>query len=211
MDTDPNRWIDRYPKVDQDYGRVTRLEAEIKELQSRIKTLEDNSEAEYTSKITTWAESLGCVQDREARCDSETEPDAEPPYRMVEPTNIGAVVMGAWFDALFTRFDRELNPWVSLRTGCVYEWVDIPDPQPYQNCTLTADDPEPPVDSSVRSPEGVVSVRWPSGWSDIGLPRGQRFGWDEVTETPVTLLYRGEEDTHSSGLKWTEMHDDSAE
>ncbi len=124
--------------------------------------------------------------------DSESEPDAEPPYRMTEPENVGAVVMGAWFDALFTRFDRELNPWVSLRTGCVYEWVDIPDPQPYQNCTLTADDPEPPVDSSVRSPEGVVSVRWPSGWSDIGLPRGQRFGWDEVTETPVTLLYRGE-------------------
>lgn len=291
MDTDPNRWIDRYPKVDQDYGRVTRLEAEIKELQSRIKTLEDNSEAEYTSKITTWAESLGCVQDREARCDSETEPDTEPTYRMVEdgdgdiwgqvgsgkwacithpsltihswerlqgdyapltphdpgydcedhtatkeapclklnpkvetrcgkgknhigghvddagriwfdplepepprrmaePTNIGAVVMGAWFDALFTRFDRELNPWVSLRTGCVYEWVDIPDPQPYQNCALTADDPEPPEGSVVLDVEGQAWQLWGSYWTTDGNEQS----WEAIVTDcgPLTLLYRGE-------------------
>lgn len=205
MDTDPNRWIDRYPKVDQDYGRVTRLEAEIKELQSRIKTLEDNSEAEYTSKITTWAESLGCVQDREARCDSET----EPPYRMAEPENVGAVVVSGGFRLV--RIWEVGHNWADLRTGKQYRWVNITDPHPYQNCILTADDPEPPVGSVVRLPEGMVSVRWFSGWSDIGLPRGQWFGWGEVAALSVTLLYRGDDDIHSSGLKWTEMHDYSAE
>lgn len=32
-----------------------------------------------------------------------------------------------------------------------------------------------------------------------------------VSEVQVTILYRGDDDIHSSGLKWTEMHDDSAE
>lgn len=341
MDTDPNRWIDRYPKVDQDYGRVTRLEAEIKELQSRIKTLEDNSEAEYTSKITTWAESLGCVQDREARCDSETEPDTEPTYRMVEDgdgdiwgqvgsgkwacitrpsltihswerlqgdyapltphdpgydcedhtatkeapclklnpkvetrcgkgkNHIGGHVDDAgriWFDPLepepprrmadkvkshtrlktsdvrafqkqrirrqkrafeelrelddeFESMETEPQPYRMTRPtsrdalvidgGKVWRpvlgpdgmwksdddsdwvtWEVLTDPEPFQNCALTADDPEPPEGSVVLDVEGQAWQLWGSYWTTDGNEQS----WEAIVTDcgPLTLLYRGE-------------------
>lgn len=121
----------------------------------------------------------------------ETSMTGPEPERMAEPKNVGAVVMGAWFDALFTRLDRELNPWVSLRTGCVYEWVDIPDPQPYQNCTLTADDPEPPVGSVVRADAGLVSERGVERWNSPWYTNAPTT-WAEVADGSVTLLYRGE-------------------
>ncbi len=58
---------------------------------------------------------------------------------------------------------------------------------------LTADDPEPPIGSVVRddhcgSYERIDSG--PLGWR--ASRSGYHVGWVDITETTVTLLYRGE-------------------
>ena len=116
------------------------------------------------------------------------EPDAEPPYRMTEPENVGAVVVSGGFRLV--RIWEVGHNWADLRTGKQYRWVSIADPHPYQNCTLTADDPEPPIGSVVRAITGLVRERsgrlWRAPWGGAALT------WASVAASPVTLLYRGE-------------------
>ena len=121
------------------------------------------------------------------------EPDAEPPYRMTEPENVGAVVVSGGFRLV--RIWEVGHNWADLRTGKQYRWVSITDPHPYQNCTLTADDPEPPVGSVVRDEVRQVWRRELTGWEMTGS--SQRYGWSEMVQLnfrsgAVTLLYRGE-------------------
>ncbi len=119
--------------------------------------------------------------------DSETEPDAEPPYRMAEPTNFGAAVIDdrvIWI--------RDINGyWRSGVYVYTLDWCDLDDPHPYQNCVLTADDPEPPVGSVVRGPAGLVSERGAECWNSPWYTNAPTT-WAEVADGSVTLLYRGE-------------------
>lgn len=58
---------------------------------------------------------------------------------------------------------------------------------------LTADDPEPPVGSVVWDDACGSYERihdGPHGWASARS--GYRVRWSDITETPVTLLYRGE-------------------
>ena len=108
-------------------------------------------------------------------------------YRMTRPTNIGAAVIDA---GLFVwRLPSEAR-WRADEGMAWCQWADIADPQPYQNCTLTADDPEPPLGSVVRSLQGVVSEREGYGWRTT-LGDTTRT-WLVVSAEPVTLLHRGE-------------------
>jgi len=120
--------------------------------------------------------------------DSETEPDAEPPRRMAEPTNIGAAVVDA---GLFVwRLSSEAR-WRADEGMAWCQWDDITNPQPFQNCVLAADDPEPPVGSVVRDLDGLISERGEDCWRVAGT--GHAGGtWAGIAAWPVTLLYRGE-------------------
>lgn len=117
------------------------------------------------------------------------EPDAEPPYRMTEPENVGAVVVSGGFRLV--RIWEVGHNWADLRTGKQYRWVSITDPHPYQNCTLTADDPEPPIGSVVLDRDRGMWQRLSLVWYLAGLD--VRRGWNGLRAVgPVTLLYRGE-------------------
>lgn len=118
----------------------------------------------------------------------ESDPTPEP-YRMAEPTKIGASVISD--GTVFTRTDNSDTPWRQHHDlGLApLRWDWIRSPQPYQNCVLTADDPEPPNGSIVMGGRGDVwrysGGYWVSNvyfdcWQDMG-----DFG-------PFTLLYRGE-------------------
>lgn len=113
----------------------------------------------------------------------------ETPYRMAEPENVGAVVVSGGFRLV--RIWEVGHNWADLRTGKQYRWVNITNPEPFQNCTLTADDPEPPIGSVVHHGGGTVSKRYPCGWLSIGL-KYSFIPWEQEAITPVTLLYRGE-------------------
>ena len=111
------------------------------------------------------------------------------PYRMTEPTKIGASVISD--GTVFTRTDNSSTPWMRLRDWQWCDWETITDPQPYQNCTLTADDPEPPVGSVVRADAGLVSERGVERWNSPWYTNAPTT-WAEVADGSVTLLYRGE-------------------
>ena len=113
------------------------------------------------------------------------------PYRMARPTNDDALVIDGgkvWRpvfgpDGMWEADDHD--NWAV--------WETFTDPHPYQNCVLTADDPEPPEGSVVRddhcgSYERIDSG--PLGWR--ASRSGYHVGWVDITETTVTLLYRGE-------------------
>lgn len=119
------------------------------------------------------------------------EPDAEPPYRMTRPTNRDALVIdgGKVWRPVF----GPDGMWEADDDGDWVAWETFTDPQPYRNCVLTADDPEPPEGSVVRddhcgSYERIDSG--PLGWR--ASRSGYHVGWVDITETTVTLLYRGE-------------------
>ena len=62
-------------------------------------------------------------------------------YRMTRPTNIGAAVIDA---GLFVwRLSSEAR-WRADEGMAWCQWDDIANPQPFQNCTLTANDLESP-------------------------------------------------------------------
>ena len=151
-------------------GRLARV---VEEQSARIESLESGSR---------WAANLFNGPDMQ-----EPEPDAGPPYRMAEPENVGAAVVDA---GLFVwRLSSEAR-WRADEGMAWCQWADIADPQPYQNCTLTADDPEPPIGSVVRAITGLVRERsgrlWRAPWGGAALT------WASVAASPVTLLYRGE-------------------
>jgi hypothetical protein len=135
------------------------------------------------------AHRLQSLEGSNVKRDSESEPDAEPPYRMAEPPNCDALVIDngkVWRpvfgpDGIWEADDD--SDWVV--------WEVLTDPQPFQNCTLTADDPEPPIGSVVHHDGGTVSKRYPSGWLSIGLEYSFIL-WEQEAINSVTLLYRGE-------------------
>ncbi len=123
----------------------------------------------------------------DARPGPDPEPDAEPPYRMAEPTNFGAAVID---DGVVWR--RASNgQWGADEYAYQNDWSELDDPHPYQNCTLTADDPEPPIGSVVLDRDGGMWQRLSLVWYLAGLD--VRRGWNGLRAVgPVTLLYRGE-------------------
>jgi len=111
------------------------------------------------------------------------------PYRMAEPENVGAVVVSGGFRLV--RIWEVGHNWADLRTGKQYRWVSITNPEPFQNCALTADDPEPPIGSVVLDRDGGMWQRLSLGWCLAGLD--DTCGWNGLRAVgPVTLLHRGE-------------------
>ena len=118
---------------------------------------------------------------------SPKQPEPAPePYRMTRPTNFGTAVID---DGVVWRLAPN-GLWGADEYAYQNEWDDITDPQPFQNCVLTADDPEPPIGSVVRAITGLVRERsgrlWRAPWGGAALT------WASVAASPVTLLYRGE-------------------
>jgi len=135
------------------------------------------------------AHRLQSLEGSNVKRDSESEPDAEPPYRMAEPPNCDALVIDngkVWRpvfgpDGIWEADDD--SDWVV--------WEVLTDPQPFQNCTLTADDPEPPIGSVVLDRDGGMWQRLSLDWCLAGLDDTR--GWNGLRAVgPVTLLYRGE-------------------
>ncbi len=115
----------------------------------------------------------------------------DSPYRMTRPTSCDALVIdgGKVWRPVF----GPDGMWEAGNDSDSVAWETFTDPQPFQNCILTADDPEPPIGSVVRddhcgSYERIDSG--PLGWR--ASRSGYHVGWVDITETTVTLLYRGE-------------------
>ena len=156
-----------------------------------IKTLEGVMRADLGDWIIkgTRGEFYPCKPDVFATKYEETSMTDTEPYRMAEPKNFGAAVID---DSVI--WIRDIHGyWRSGVYVYTLDWCDLDDPHPYQNCILTADDPEPPEGSVVRddhcgSYERIDSG--PLGWR--ASRSGYHVGWVDITETTVTLLYRGE-------------------
>lgn len=111
----------------------------------------------------------------------------ETPYRMTEPNRAGAVVVSDY--DLYVRINTaDKLAWLQISSGGYYRWEDIADPQPDQNCHLTADDPEPPVGSVILF-RGRAYQRYNSIWVSTDLSRD--YDWGDFTAT-VVLVYRSE-------------------
>lgn len=110
----------------------------------------------------------------------------ESPYRMAEPENVGAAVIDA---GLFVwRLSSEAR-WRADEGMAWCQWADITDPEPFQNCVLTANDPEPPNGSIVMDGRGDVWRHSGGYWvSNVYFDCWQNMG----DFGPFTLLYRGE-------------------
>ena len=117
-------------------------------------------------------------------------------YKMKEPNNAGAVVI----DEDGSRWTREFppsqdeplwqEPWGSWGKG-MRHWRSIPNPVPFQNVILTADDQEPPIDSVIVDARGGSLQRGQLGeWFVSGLDDSLTWAY---LNFPVTLVYRGEE------------------
>lgn len=120
----------------------------------------------------------------------ERTPSEPQPYRMTRPTSRDALVIDGgkvWRpvfgpDGMWEADGGEID-WAV--------WETFTDPHPYQNCTLTADDPEPPIGSVVLDRDRGMWQRLSLVWYLAGLD--VRRGWNGLRAVgPVTLLYRGE-------------------
>ena len=113
----------------------------------------------------------------------------DSPYRMTRPTNCDALVIdcGKVWRPVF----GPDGMWEAANDDDSVAWEAFTDPQPFQNCILTADDPEPPVGSVVRADAGLVSERGVERWNSPWHTNAPTT-WDEVADGSVTLLYRGE-------------------
>ena len=156
-------------------GRLARV---VDEQSDRIEALEENS--------SRWAVNLFDGPDMQ-----EPEPDAAPPYRMARPTSCDALVIdnGKVWRPVF----GPDGMWEAGNDSDSVAWETFTDPQPFQNCTLTADDPEPPGGSVVRCDDDSV---WQSetGGDWRSMDDVNAYEWTRLLSDrhPVTLLYRGE-------------------
>ena len=120
------------------------------------------------------------------------EPDAEPPYRMARPTNRDALVIdgGKVWRPVF----GPDGMWEAANDDDWVAWEAFTDPQPFQNCILTADDPEPPIESVVLDCEGDPWKRSSLEHEWCGVEGDDELPWRDLCYQlpPVTLLYRGE-------------------
>ncbi len=154
---------------------------------------EEKPVSDIEERIAKLERAMSRVLDREARRECYPKPDAEPSYRMAEPQNLGASVTSD--GTVFTRTDSGDTPWRQhhdlVLAPLRWDWIN--NPEPYQNCVLTADDPEPPIGSVVRDDHCGSYERidgGPLGWRSSRS--GYHVGWIDITEATVTLLYRGE-------------------
>ena len=119
----------------------------------------------------------------------ERTPSEPQPYRMTRPTSRDALVIDGgkvWRPVLGPD-----GMWKSDDDSDWVTWEVLTDPEPFQNCHLTVDDPEPPVGSVVRADAGLVSERGVERWNSPWHTNAPTT-WDEVADGSVTLLYRGE-------------------
>lgn len=135
------------------------------------------------------AHRLQSLEGSNVKRDSESEPDAEPPYRMTRPTSRDALVIDGgkvWRPVLGPD-----GMWKSDDDSDWVTWEVLTDPEPFQNCHLTVDDPEPPIGSVVLDSNKIAWQRYLNGWRT----NGSIVGWFDLFESDddsVTLLYRGE-------------------
>ncbi len=121
-------------------------------------------------------------------------PPRSEPYNMAEPLNPGAIVTSngcLYYRRVILAADGK--PWQEGNLIPLLAWDEIDDPQPFQNCVLTADDPEPPGGSVVRYDDDSV---WQSetGGDWRSMDDVNAYEWTRLLSDrhPVTLLYRGE-------------------
>ena len=80
-------------------------------------------------------------------------------------------------------YSGERETWVATRICTLVR------PPLQQNDVLTADDPEPPEDTVIRSARGGVWVRGEFAWLHAGS-RGLTWAWKDIaTGEPITVLY----------------------
>lgn len=113
----------------------------------------------------------------------------DSPYRMTRPTNDDALVIdgGKVWRPVF----GPDGMWEASNHSDWVAWEVLTDPEPFQNCILTADDPEPPIGSVVLDRDRGMWQRLSLDWCLAGLDDTR--GWNGLRAVgPVTLLYRGE-------------------
>ncbi len=113
-------------------------------------------------------------------------------YRMTRPTNRDALVIdgGKVWRPVF----GPDGMWEADDDSDSVAWEVLTDPKPFQNCTLTADDPEPPIESVVLDCEGDPWKRSSLEHEWCGVEGDDELPWRDLCYQlpPVTLLYRGE-------------------
>ena len=116
----------------------------------------------------------------------------DSPYRMTRPTNCDALVIdgGKVWRPVF----GPDGMWEAANDDDWVAWEAFTDPQPFQNCTLTANDPEPPIESVVLDCEGDPWKRSSLEHEWCGVEGDDELPWRDLCYQlpPVTLLYRGE-------------------
>lgn len=157
-----------------------------------IKTLEGVMRADLGDWIIkgTRGEFYPCKPDVFATKYEETSMTDTEPYRMAEPKNFGAAVID---DSVI--WIRDIHGyWRSGVYVYTLDWCDLDDPHPYQNCILTANDPEPPIESVVLDCEGDPWKRSSLEHEWCGVEGDDELPWRDLCYQlpPVTLLYRGE-------------------
>lgn len=142
------------------------------------------TQAHYDLLTKPWATTIG-----KAHPD---DPDRMPKteHVMAEPQNVGAIVVDASGDK-WVRVLGNNSPWIHMDGMVFAGFSEIINPQPFQNVSLTAADPEPPLDSVVLGSDGIACQRKGSIWVS---GRGWVYDHDWAGfKFPVTLIYRGEE------------------
>lgn len=138
----------------------------------------------YDTLTEPWATTIG-----KAHPD---DPDRMPKteHVMAEPQNVGAIVVDASGDK-WVRVLGNNSPWIHMDGMVFAGFSEIINPQPFQNVSLTAADPEPPLGSVVLGSDGIACQRKGSIWVS---GRGWVYDHDWAGfKFPVTLIYRGEE------------------
>jgi hypothetical protein len=166
------------------YGPVTPLFGEAKD--QRIRQLE-----KYREEL---ADALARSKAKELELLARIAELKADPMRMAEPTNVGAVVRDA-DGCLYLRHSSQPYCWLGFYDSAAsLKWDELAAPQPFQNCVLTADDPEPPKASVVLDKNGIPwRHEWlPSGMIDCWWVGENDAQWKQLP-FPVTLIHRGAE------------------